>query len=1491
MSWSYQKESTWRQLPLPIPGVGRLADVAASLASLPLLGTILALLGLLVLGVVILAAVVLFVVLGPVAVPKELASATARTTTVYGADGTPIALWHGAINRQPVSLDQISKYLPQAVVAEEDARYYSNPGVDARSVLRAALADLRSGKVVEGGSTITQQYVKVAYVGNKPSLSRKILEARIALEISRHLSKAEVMNRYLNTVYFGNGAYGAQAAAKAYFGEDASALTISQAALLAGIIQSPDHDSPITNAAAAEIDRLRVIRRMELLGSISHAEAQAARADKPTLVAPVPDNPHMAWFLDALRTEMIQRYGAQAVYEGGLQIHTTFDPRIQAAAEASVQAALPDPPDPYAAVVSIDPNTGYVRALVGGREYGPEKFNVATMGRRQPGSAFKPFVLATALQQGISPQAVYQGPSRLCLKGWTPGCVSNFGFESFGSISLTDATVHSVNTVYAQLILQVGPQAVADVAAKMGIPATDGIIPAQVNCRPLGSDICRTFLPAVPSLALGSAGVTPLEMASAYATLAAGGVYRAPKLASQVADASGKVLDDGPSPPVQALPAAVAQEVTTVLQQVIVRGTGTAAAIGQPAAGKTGTAQDFRNAWFVGYTPTLATSVWVGYKDTNQPLLNIRGVPQVTGGTIPAHIWSNAMKVSLDTTPPVTTMTAGPADRAAINQKAPAFRGAATDDGGDVTSVEVSVDGKPFSTDGMTCAGCPARSVTWSYTSPAPLPDGVHTFAVRSLDIGGNYSPVVTRTVTIDTVPPVPTGVAATGGATSLTLTFSKPLLCSTVSPANLSVLVQGRYPGINGVACPATTSTAVVITLASPPRGGDRVAVSVNNLFAGPTDLAGNRVGDPRTVEATASNVAPGMAVTGGMADGTLTAIAQPTFSGSAADPDGNVTSVEASVDGSPFSGDGISCQGCYNGAPVAGPVSWTWRAPQRLADGPHTVALRAVDNATAASAPVTRTVTIDTVPPKPTAVTATGGSPSLNVTFSKPLVCSSLAPAHFQVVARGRFLAVTGIACDGPTAAGVRLTLATPPRGGDQVVVTVASFSGGPTDLAGNNVGDPRVVSVAATNAAPGLSVTGGTPDGALTANAQPTLSGSATDPDGNISSVQVSVDGSPFSGAGISLGSCGGCFAGAPIGGPVSWAWRSPLRLADGPHSFAFQAADNASATSPAVTRTVTVDTVAPTATGLRWDGGSPTGTATFSKPLLCSTLNPPDFTATLGGRRALVTGLSCSGSRSDTIAVTLDTPARGGDQVLVTVGAAVTDEAGNHLAGRLVGATASNAAPTLSVTDAVAEPVFTSDPRPSFQGSATDPDGSVARVEARVDGGSFNPAGVDCTGCSGSGPGAAAAPVSWAYRPGRLADGPHTLVLRSVDNGGATSAEATQTVVVDSSPPALKAAIAAPGSGVVAVLLSKPIACSSVNVGNFSVTVDGAPSTLVVATCEGATDGVVDLALTQAPAAGQVVKVTLDRPVLDDAGNRAAAPVTVTSPPNLSPSDVP
>lgn len=586
-----------------------------------------------------------------VPIPTPMLGSATQTGHVYAIDGSLLADLHGSVNRQSVTLDRIATPLKQAVIAAEDGSFYSHHALDFRSLIRAGASDLAAGHWVQGGSSITQQYVKLVYVGSQRTLGRKMQEARLAYQIERRLSKDEILNRYLNTVYFGRGAYGVQAAALTYFNKPASDLDVGESTLLAGMLASPTAYSPDTRLAASEQRRSYVVHRLEALGFITAPAAEQALLAPPKL-SPPPVPTAIAyrypWFVDTVRKYLFQKYGEAMVLGGGLDVQTTLDPAAQDKAEAAVAKALPSASDPYAGLVSIHPKTGYVTTMVAGRDFGTEKFNLATQGRRQPGSAMKPFVLIAALQKGISPLNVYQGPAKICLANWLPTCdVSTFQNESFGSITLETATIHSVNTVYAQLIMQIGPESVVKVANAMGVPGPRWLLPSVGGCQPAGSTACVAHLLPVPSLALGSNDVSPLEMASAYATLADHGVYHEPKFVSKVTDLHGRVLEEGPSDGQQAVDPTIVRTVNKILNEVVTMGTGTAANIDRPEAGKTGTTSDYRNAWFVGYTPELATSVWVGYRDSNRPLLGVEGVPQMAGGTIPAQVWATFMKSAL----------------------------------------------------------------------------------------------------------------------------------------------------------------------------------------------------------------------------------------------------------------------------------------------------------------------------------------------------------------------------------------------------------------------------------------------------------------------------------------------------------------------------------------------------------------------------------------------------------------------------------------------------------------------------------------------------------------------------------------------------------------------------------------------------------------------------------------------------------------------------
>jgi len=579
----------------------------------------------------------------PATVPTRTEGAQAQTSRVYGADGAVIATFHSEHNRESITSKEIPLWMKQAVIASEDERFYQHSGVDLRAIGRAIWADARARSTVQGGSTITQQYVKNAYLDSpKRTVFRKVREALVAGQLERTFSKQKILVDYLNTVYLGKGAYGVQAAAKTYFNKPAKDLTISEAATLAGIIPSPVRFSPYNDPGAAEIRREYVIGRMQKLKFIDAATAQSAVVQKPVLAPPKQETFRYPWFVDSVLRQLLgdPRYGEAKVFSGGLKIYTTIDPKMQDAAEKTLRDTLPLPADPYAALVSIEPKTGYVKAIVGGRDYGEqEKFNLALQAHRSPGSSFKTFVLVTALEDGIAPSLSFRAPGVLPIKGWGNACqcVHNFGSKGYGSLSITDATIRSVNTVYAQLAQKVGVARIIDVAKRMGI-SSESLRKDEHNL----------------AISIGgfTRGVTPFEMASGYATLAAGGIYHKPTFISKVVDGRGTVLQDGPSEGVKAIDPNVAYAATKILSEVVKSGTAQRAEIDRPSAGKTGTSQSYNNAWFVGYTPDLSTAIWMGYPKATIPMLLVHGVANVTGGTIPAQMWAAYMRLALAGVPP-----------------------------------------------------------------------------------------------------------------------------------------------------------------------------------------------------------------------------------------------------------------------------------------------------------------------------------------------------------------------------------------------------------------------------------------------------------------------------------------------------------------------------------------------------------------------------------------------------------------------------------------------------------------------------------------------------------------------------------------------------------------------------------------------------------------------------------------------------------------------
>lgn len=548
----------------------------------------------------------------------------ARTSVVYAADGSLLAAWHGEQDRTVITIDQVPQSLRDAVVAIEDERFFQHQGVDIKAILRAMRANTEEGSYAQGGSTITQQVVKILFTDGERTLSRKVREALMAYELETKADKDQVLETYLNLVYFGEGSYGVESAARHYFGKPASALSVSESALLAGLIRSPSRYSPAEHPDAAAARRDVVLAKMLELGFLTPTEYKAALEEK-VVYAPAPRTSQVApYFVEYVKQSLIDELGSEAVFTGGLRVYTTLRPDLQADAEEAARAFLPAPEDPEVSVVCIDHTSGEIVAMVGGRDFASDKFNLAVQGKRQPGSAFKPFVLVTALDQGIRPTDVFSATPYTVKVTDGVWHVQNYeNAAAAPSMTLAAATDWSVNAVYARLIMKVGPERVAATAKAMGITS-----PLDAN----------------PAIALGGlrTGVSPLEMATAYGTIASGGIRRDPIAVRRVTDDEGTVVWEPARSEVRVLQQGVAKQASRMLHDVIENGTGQAAKIGRWAAGKTGTTQAYRDAWFVGYSGDLCSAVWVGYRQAQVPMTDVHGI-KVTGGSFPARIWQRFM--------------------------------------------------------------------------------------------------------------------------------------------------------------------------------------------------------------------------------------------------------------------------------------------------------------------------------------------------------------------------------------------------------------------------------------------------------------------------------------------------------------------------------------------------------------------------------------------------------------------------------------------------------------------------------------------------------------------------------------------------------------------------------------------------------------------------------------------------------------------------------
>ncbi|MCX5748995.1 MAG: penicillin-binding protein 1A [Candidatus Saganbacteria bacterium] len=588
---------------------------------------------------IVIAATAGFAIQGSVQLPdlSDLSDAVPfESTIIYSADGTVLGTIHAGEKRISVPISQISPYLIKAVLASEDNDFFNHRGISLKAIARATLVNLFSGRIEQGGSTITQQLARSLFLNTKKTFGRKLSEMYIALELERKYTKEEILEMYLNQVYWGHNTYGSDTASQIYFGKHADSLTLGEAALLASILGAPEIYSPYRNFDLAIKKRDNVLEKMARDGMITDEQAETAKKEKVTLSMGQMNKYkfNAPYFTTFVINQLVEKYGPEMVYKGGLRIYTTLNMPMQHVAESTVSSFIMKEGPKYhfsqAALLTIDPVTGHILTMVGGSDFNKSEFNRVTQAKRSPGSSFKPFVYTAAMEQGISPgDILYDTPATFDVfpdkehpdGKWKP---KDFDKKFRGPVMLRYALENSLNLPAIKLLQKVGIDNAIAVAHKMGIK----------------SDISPSL-----SLVLGTSDMSLLEMTSAYSSFATGGVRADPLCISKITDKNGRIIEENEDKKTQVLEPKIAYIMVDMMKGVIAIGTGYRAKIGRPAAAKTGTSDNFRDAWFIGFVPQLITGVWVG-NDDNTPM---KGVAEVS---VCPRIWKQFMETVLSATPP-----------------------------------------------------------------------------------------------------------------------------------------------------------------------------------------------------------------------------------------------------------------------------------------------------------------------------------------------------------------------------------------------------------------------------------------------------------------------------------------------------------------------------------------------------------------------------------------------------------------------------------------------------------------------------------------------------------------------------------------------------------------------------------------------------------------------------------------------------------------------